>query len=80
MKDTPGDEITIRIGHDLNGVLIAGSGNTYVNRREPEPRHEEAGPVQVNTTHDSGTIYAVGRGELHVHQVPEPPESATHSG
>lgn len=80
MKDTPGGEITIRVGRDINGPVIAGSGNTYVNQRQPEPSAEEVGPVQANIAHDNGTIYAVRRGELHVHEAPEPRESATRSG
>lgn len=67
----------IRVGRDLTGSVIAGSGNTYVNQREPEPSTEETGPVQANIAHDSGTIYAVGRGELHVHKTSEPSASAT---
>jgi hypothetical protein len=80
MKDTPGDKITIRVGGDLTGVVIAGSRNTYMKQREPEPRQCEASSVQVNTAYGNSTICAVGRGEQHTHEVPEPPESATRSG
>lgn len=73
MKDTPGDKITIRVGHDLTGTVIAGSRNTYVNNADPR----EAGPVQVNTAHDNSTMYVVQRGEQHVLEVPEPGEPAT---
>jgi hypothetical protein len=76
MRDRPGDKITIRVGRDVIGDLIAGSGITYVNQREPKPRHEEGGPVQVNIARDDSTIYAVGRGGQQVDEVLELPESA----
>lgn len=72
MKETPGGKVTVRVGRDVTGTVIVGSGNTSVNQRQPKQRTEETGQVQANIAHDNGTIYAVGRGELHVHEAQEP--------
>ncbi|WP_234313614.1 hypothetical protein [Streptomyces sp. NBRC 109706] len=72
-SSSSGDELTIRIGGNASGPVVAGHWN-HVEAHQPAPTSppepQPALATQTNTAQDHGTVNAVTNGDMHIHHPP----------